>query len=96
MTCATRIALLVTAAIFLSAAHAQADCFVDYKAKRDRPLQLHYGVIQLDDAECEDPGPAVARRIAAEDWTLLTVMDRLSEAEAEERQEDAGAYYLRY
>ena len=96
MTRATRIAFIVTAALALSAAAARADCLVDYKAKRDRPLQLHYGVIQLDEGECEDPAQAVAERIAVDGWTLLTVMDRLSEAEAEERQGDAGAYYLRY
>lgn len=96
MTRATRIAFIVTAALGLSAAAAQAECIVDYKAKRDGPLQLHYGVIQLDEAECEAPALAVAERIAVDGWTLLTVMDRLSEAEAEERQGDAGAYYLRY
>ncbi|WP_375260589.1 hypothetical protein [Palleronia sp.] len=96
MTRATRIALVVTAALAVSAVAARADCLVDYKAKRDRPLQLHYGVIRLDDAECADPAQAIARRIAVEGWTLLTVMGRLSEADAQERQDDAGAYYLRY
>ena len=96
MTRATRIALVVTATLALSAVAARAECFVDYKAKRDDPLQLHYGVIRLDDELCADPAPAVAERIAAEGWTLLTVMDRLTEAEAEERQDDAGDYFLRY
>lgn len=96
MTRASHIAFIVTAVLALSAAAARAECIVDYKAKRDGPLQLHYGVIQLDDAECEDPAQAVAERIAVDGWTLLTVMGPLSEAEAQERQGDAGAYYLRY
>ncbi len=75
---------------------ASAACYVEYKAKRDNPLRLHYGIVQLDDRSCRNPAPAVARRVAAGGWQLLTVMAVLSRAEAEKRRSDAGAYYLRY
>ncbi|SPJ23288.1 hypothetical protein [Palleronia abyssalis] len=91
-----RDATLMSVLVVLIAGPAQADCLVDYKAKKDDPLQLHYGVIRLDDADCADPAPAISDRIAGDGWTLLTVMDDLSEAEAEERRSDAGAYFLRY
>lgn len=89
--------LLLAALLSLAlASQAGAACFVEYKAKRDNPLRLHYGIVQLDDRSCRNPGPAVARRIAAGGWQLLTVMGVLNRNEAERRQRDAGAYYLRY
>lgn len=75
---------------------AAAECYVEYKARRDAPFRLHYGIIRLDDAACRNPAPAIARRIARDGWQLLTVMGNLSRAEAERRKADAGAYYLRY
>lgn len=75
---------------------AQADCFADYKAKRPDPLRLHYGVIALSDAECDDPAGAVSARIRADRWELLTVMGVFDEDGAKQRKADAGSYYLRY
>ncbi len=86
-------AALLTLAV---AGPAGADCFVEYKAKRDGPLRLHYGIIRLDDGACGNPAPAISRRIGRDGWQLLTVMGRLSRAEAEQRKADAGPYYLRY
>ena len=87
--------LLVLALTFVAGPSAAA-CFVDYKASRDDPLQLHYGIVELTDAECEDPDTAVADRIAVDDWTLLSVMTMMTEDEAMEIKADAGAYFLRY
>ena len=88
--------LALVGTLAASAVGALAECFVDYKAKKDGPLQLHYGIMRLSDAECASPNGSVARRIAVDDWTLLTVMGRLSAAEAQEKKADAGAYFLRY
>ena len=89
-----RIALSL--ALLLVAAAAEAACYADYKAKRGDPLELHYGVIRLNDAECENPSAAIARRIRADGWQLLTVVGIFDENGARQRQADAGAYYLRY
>ncbi len=82
-----------------AAAAAAADCFADYKAKKDDPLRLHYGVIELPDAACRDPGRAereISRRIAAGGWQLLTVMGIFGPEGLAERRESAGAFYLRF
>ncbi|WP_235191433.1 hypothetical protein [Palleronia rufa] len=88
--------ILVALVLVLGAAAADAACLVEYKAKRDAPLRLHYGIIELADAECANPGPAVAGRIAADGWELLTVMGKLTPQQAEQRRSDAGPFYLRY
>ena len=91
--------LLSILVVMTFAAPAAAECFVDYKAKRDDPFQLHYGVISLEDEECEDSDTiesAIAERIAVDDWSLLDVVNVLTQDEAEEKEADAGAYFLRY
>ena len=88
--------MLVALVLVLGAAAADAACLVEYKAKRDGPLRLHYGIIELADAECANPAAAVSGRIAADGWELLTVMGELTPEQAEKRKPDAGAFYLRY
>ena len=84
----------------LVAAPASAECFADYKAKQDNPLQLHYGVIALPDAACaskEAAAPEIAGRIGRDGWTLLDVVSIFGASGLDEkRKESAGAYYLRY
>ena len=48
----------LAALVALTGLPAAAECYADYKAKRDDPLKLHYGVIALPDAIC---GIAAAR-----------------------------------
>ncbi|WOI56405.1 hypothetical protein [Palleronia sp. LCG004] len=89
--------LAVASLIFgVLAGAASAECYADYKAKRDDPLRLHYGVIRLSDSECADPSSSVARRIASDGWELLTVMQVFDRAAADRRRSDAGNYFLRY
>lgn len=78
---------------------AQAACFADYKAKKDNPLQLHYGVIQIPESACGNKSRAasvIQRRLAKGGWTLLTVLGTFDESGLSGRQASAGAYYLRY
>lgn len=89
------------ALLALAASPAAADCYADYKAKRDDPLQLHYGVIQLPDAACasaEAAGAEIAARIGGDGWTLLTVVSTFDAAGLEDgkRKANAGDFYLRY
>jgi hypothetical protein len=46
-----RIILLTLAFLAVSSA-AQAACYADYKAKRDDPLRLHYGVAEIMKSQC--------------------------------------------
>ena len=93
----TRIALALTL-LALSAAAANAGCYADYKAKKEPPLQLHYGVAQVSDANCSRQAAEaeLAPRVAADGWTLLNVLSTFGPEGLEERKASAGAYFLRY
>jgi hypothetical protein len=79
---------------------AQAACYADYKAKKDGPLRLHYGVMQVADAACAGPPDAaaaeVAARLAAHGWTLLRVMSVFGPEGLAQRSESAGQFHLRF
>ena len=85
--------LVLSFLIFASPASAQ--CYADYKAKRDNPMRLHYGVIQLQ-GDCSQGAATaeVARRIAQGGWTLLNVVSVFGPEGLEERRESAGLYFL--
>jgi hypothetical protein len=91
--------LITSAALVLAlVGPAAAECYADYKAKRDEPLQLHYGVAQVSDANCS-PGGAegeLAPRLAADGWTLLMVLSTFGPDGLAERKASAGEYFLRY
>ena len=77
---------------------AAAECYADYKAKRDEPLKLHYGVAQVSDGNCS-PGAAegeLAPRLASDGWTLLNVLSTFGPEGLEERKASAGEFFLRY
>jgi hypothetical protein len=83
----------------LAATPAAAACFADYKASREPPLRLHYGVIALPEPACASRGAAsaeIARRIAREGWTLLDVVSLFGPEGLNRRQADAGDFFLRF
>ena len=89
-------ALLVLAV--MAASPAAAECYADYKAKKDDPLRLHYGVAEVSDASC-DPSSAsseLAPRLADAGWTLLNVMSTFGSEGLDERKASAGDNFLRY
>ncbi len=94
------ISLALGAALILASNPAAADCYADYKAKRDNPLNLHYGVMQLPDSACasvDAASPVIAQRIAADGWTLLNVVSLFgADGLTEKRKTSAGEYFLRY
>ncbi len=77
---------------------ASAECYADYKAKKDDPLQLHYGVAQVSDGNCSKKAAAgeLAPRLAADGWTLLNILSTFGPEGLAERKASAGAYFLRY
>lgn len=84
-------------AVGLSGA-AGAECYADYKAKKEPPLQLHYGVAQVSDGNCSTGAAQteLTPRLAADGWTLLNVLTTFGPEGLAERKASAGAYYLRY
>lgn len=85
----------------LAALPANAQCYADYKAKRDAPLRLHYGVIALPDPACANRAAAageIAARIGKDGWILLSVVSLFdaSGLADQKRKESAGDYFLRY
>mgnify|MGYP000391423943 CR=1 FL=1 len=74
-----------------------AECYADYKAKRDSPLQLHYGVMQLSGACSRAAARAeMAARLEQGGWTLLNVLSVFDESGLSERKGSAGKFYLRF
>ena len=83
----------------LAAAPADAACFADYKAKRDGPLRLHYGVAEIPDSACGSAGAAkkaLAPRLAQDGWTLLNILSIFGPEGLDQRKGSAGQFFLRY
>ena len=92
-------ALVFSLLLMAAAVSAQASCYADYKAKKDSPLRLHYGVIELPDTACGNQGRAraeVAARIGRSGWTLLNVMSVFGQDGLNQRKASAGEFFLRF
>ena len=89
--------LVALSLTFGSAAHAA--CYADYKAKRDNPLRLHYGVVELPNAACRNKGRAaqlIQKRIAVGGWRLLNVMSFFGPEGLDQRKGSAGQFFLKF
>lgn len=74
-----------------------AECFADYKAKKDNPLRLHYGIVQLQGACQRRAAKAeVAARVSAGGWTLLNVLSVFGPEGLDQRRGNAGRFFLRF
>ena len=83
----------------ISSAPAHAACYADYKAKKDGPLQLHYGVIELPDNACASrsaAASAIAGRLSSQGWTLLNVLSIFEGSQLQGKKASAGQYFLRF
>ena len=91
------LALTLTVALATPQAAHAAECYADYKAKKDAPLRLHYGVIALRDG-CDKSSAKreVAARIGQDGWTLLNVLSVFDAADLSGKEDSAGQFYLRY
>ncbi len=92
-------AIAITLLIVFAASAADAACYADYKAKKDDPLRLHYGVVRVSDAACGNAGRAraeVAAKIARGGWTLLNVVSTFRDGGLDQRRESAGRFFLRF
>ncbi|MEM6728696.1 MAG: hypothetical protein AAF618_09365 [Pseudomonadota bacterium] len=89
--------ILLTLAFVVLAGAAQAACYADYKAKRDNPLRLHYGVAQISGA-CTAANARIqlGPRIGVDGWTLLNIVSVFDDGGLSQRRESAGNFFLRY
>ncbi|WP_378212931.1 hypothetical protein U5922_016110 [Aquicoccus sp. G2-2] len=84
-------------ALAASSEAAGAACYADYKAKRDNPLKLHYGVMQISGKCTKGAARAqAAQRLNARGWILLNVLSVFDESGLEKRKASAGQYFLRF
>ncbi len=91
--------LILGLALTALALPAQAACYADYKAKREKPLRLHYGVIELSDQSCTSRDAAareISRKLEKDGWQLLNVMSTFAQDGLAERKSSAGQLYLKY
>ena len=81
----------------LCATGAQAACYAEYKAKRDNPLRLHYGVAEVrGDCSKATAEAELQSRLQRDGWQLLNVMSVFDETQLDSRRGEAGEYFLRY
>lgn len=92
-----RLAPLLLLLLAPAASAQQAACFADYKASRENPLELQYGVAEVR-GDCSVPAAEgeLAPKLAQDGWQLLEVLSTFGEDGLEERRESAGEYFLRY
>ena len=89
--------ICLTAAALALSSPAQAACFADYKAKQDNPLKLHYGVAEVrGDCTKANATQELRLRLTQGGWVLLNVLSVFDSSGLQERQSDAGQFYLRY
>ena len=77
---------------------ANAACYASYKAKRDDPLKLHYGVMQLPDQQCtvRTAAKAAGLRLLPHGWILLNLLTVSLKTPTPTEKENAGENFLRY
>lgn len=66
---------LIALGFTLVASGVQAACEVEYKAKRDTPLELYYDVATIN-APCSSAEAALRAQLAKKGLTLLKVMSK--------------------
>lgn len=88
--------LAAALALCLATPLSAADCYADYKAKRDKPLRLHYGVAAVSQCSKKAARAELTSRLAANGWTLLNIVSVFDKDGLAERKESAGRNYLRY
>ncbi|MFT6076591.1 MAG: hypothetical protein ACJAZ1_003526 [Yoonia sp.] len=83
--------------LMLGTTAAQAACYADYKAKKDGPLRLHYGVAEVGgDCTTASAESQLDGRLGDNGWQLLNVLGVFDDAGLDERKDSAGEYFLRF
>lgn len=87
-------AALVLISLALPSA-AAADCYVHYKAKRDRPYGLHYGIVQVSGSCPASPQRTVQSRISSGGWSILNIVKVTTARPSSSEIASAGSHYYR-
>jgi hypothetical protein len=88
--------LLVAFVLAVGTGPVSAACYADYKAKRDNPLRLHYGVAEVNACDRQGAASELRRRLRDAGWELLDLVSVFEADRLEEKRESAGDYFLRY
>jgi len=93
----TRLILYAALISALAGPALASDCYADYKAKQDNPLQLHYGVAEIQgDCSVENAASQLLARLGSDGWQLLNVLAVFDDGGLDQRKDSAGEYFLRY
>ncbi|WP_323769541.1 hypothetical protein [Antarctobacter sp.] len=84
--------LLVTLALPSAAA---ADCYVHYKAKRNKPYGLHYGIVHVSGSCPSSPQRTVQSRISSGGWSILNIVKVTTARPNSSEIASAGSHYYR-
>lgn len=89
-------ALLFWITCFWSVVQAD-ECFVLYKAKKDKPLKLHLGLLLIDRACSDNEVEVITRqRLYLARWSLLQIVNMSDTNEENKLKSDLGEYFLKY
>ena len=79
--------------------NAFSNCYVDYKAKKNNPLRLHYGISKIKTDLCQTRNAIeldLESRLQNSGWILLKLLDVFGDEGLNERKDSAGIYFLKY
>lgn len=80
-----------------SAALASGECYYLYKAKKTAPLQLHLGMIKINDTCSSGPHQTqLSDRLAQNGWKLMQIVKQYPEIDGVKFKNDLGEFFLKY
>lgn len=91
-----KISLILCFSFFFTGVYA-GECFVLYKAKKNNPLKLHLGLMQVNEP-CSGNSLeiVVSNRLKPSGWLLLKIVNTTESIETEKMKSDLGDYFLKY
>ena len=93
-----KLPILSLALIAALAVPAQAACYAEYRASRQNPVQLAYGVAEIRGGSCDAQSAAqyLQARLAQSGWTLQNVLSTVNSNAAPANSGYTGGHYLNY
>ena len=80
-----------------SVALASGECYYLYKAKKTAPLQLHLGMIKINDTCSSGPHQTqLSDRLAQNGWKLMQIVKQYPEIDGVKFKNDLGEFFLKY